>query len=497
MNHKVLYYMSALLLFCALQTKQPSQPVAIDEYEKIMFEWTRTWAEVLQTVKAKHYQISSPDKAMVKALDAFVNGLDPHSNFLDSETYKSMLDMTKGEFFGIGIVINNTRKTKDKYLMVVETIADGPAEKAGIQQYDKIIEIEDKPLEGMTTEEATRMLKGEKGTKVTIKILRENATDLLTFTLTRDVVKDQQSLCFYIPSKDIYYLSLTMFAQNSAQQLATLLTKTQEQDPKGIVLDLRNNSGGLLTSALDIAGLFLDKGSVVATTIDNTGKQTEEYKTSRQPIANRAIPICLLINNYTASAAEILAGTLKYHADVNDQKNPLMIFLVGTTTFGKGSVQEIIPISNNSALKLTIALYFLPNNIPVQGVGIAPDIVVERCLPPTEQMTWLTESYGRENTLDNYIKVPQKNGQPEENVEKNKKKNNDDDNKNAKKRWQERVQKMLQQDNQLKEAINVLLLVDYAQKQAPDLITNRTNALTYLKQVHTLHDNLDVQEVTL
>lgn len=459
-----------------------------NSYDKTMFEWTKTWAEVMHLVKEKHYQISHPDKAMIKAIDMFLNTLDPHSNFLDPETYKSMIESTTGEFHGVGIMINNMRKTKDKFLTIVETISNGPAEKVGIKQYDKIVEINGKPLEGMTTEQATSLLKGPKNSTVLLKIIREGTNDMLSFTVTRDVIKEQQSLCFYIKNKDVYYLSLSMFAENSATQLEQLLKKTHEKKCKGLILDLRNNSGGLLNSAIDIAGLFLDEGSIVVETRNMHNEKTEIYKTSRKPISNRNIPLVILINNYTASAAEILAGCLKIHAEKNVGKSPLLIFIVGTTTFGKGSVQEVIPVGHNSAIKLTTRLYFLPYNTVVQGVGIKPDISIERYLPPSEQVLWLAETYGHENMLENFIKI-----------EPTKQKKDLQKNKNipSEKKWDSKLKQMLAQDNQLKEAINILLLVSNAQQYLPDLIINRINGLAYLHGNYITQDEIDIVEVKL
>src|SRR5438105_3542457 len=209
-------YISFIILFNVYAHKNMTPPKPLDSFDQILFEWTGTWAQVAQLAKDRHYSINSIEKAMVAGIDAFVGALDPHSGFMDKEKYNAILESTSGEFYGIGVVINNMRSSKDKFLNIVETIPDGPASKSGVLQYDKIIEIDEKPLEGMSTQEATKLLKGKKGTTVTIKILREGSLDLLTFTITRDVVKEQQSLCFYLKEKNVYYLSLSMFAENSA-----------------------------------------------------------------------------------------------------------------------------------------------------------------------------------------------------------------------------------------------------------------------------------------
>ncbi len=244
-----------------------------------------------------------------------------------------MLEMTSGEFCGVGIVIDNMRKKKDIHLTLIDNIPEGPADKAGILPMDKIVEVNGQILEGEATEKVISQIKGERNSTVNVKIMRENNPDLLSFDLVRDVVKEQHSLSFHIKSHDISYLSLSMFTDSAAKQIAELLKKSHQHNYKGLILDLRNNSGGLLTSAIDIAGLFLKKGSLVATTKDKNDKETDRYLTKRTPIAQRHLPIFILINNYTASAGEILAGALKIHSD---SSNDYLVFLVGTKTFGKG-----------------------------------------------------------------------------------------------------------------------------------------------------------------
>lgn len=460
----------------------------IPDYDQTMFDWSRTWAEVMHLVKQKHYKVSNPAKSMSRAIDAFLNDIDPHSNFLDAQSYQSMTQTMSGTFDGIGVMIDNTRKTKDKLLTVVETIPNGPADKAGLKQYDKIIEIEDKALEGMTTEQATNLLKGPKGSVVNIKIMREGQTEIVPFKITRDAIKDHVSLSFYIKNHGIYYVSLTMFTHNAAQQLKKVLTLINSTGSKALILDLRNNSGGLLSSAIDIAGLFLDHSSVVAVTKNKNQQETEQYKTVHEPIANHATPIFILINNYTASAAEILAGCLRVHADHKSQKEPLLVFLVGTPSFGKGSVQEVIPVSNNCAIKLTTSLYFLPENTPVQAVGITPDFIVRRCPTPSEQMTWFTDTYGRESALENHIQIgeakkPDTAKAPTE--------------KTSLDRWHERIKLMLQTDNQLKETINLVAILANAHLHMPHLVNDRQKALAYLQQNYISHETLDIEELKI
>jgi len=479
-------------LECPEKNSTTTTIVTDQEYDTVIFDWSRTWSEVMQLVKQKHYKITNPADGMSKAIDAFLNNLDAHSNFLDQKTYKNMMETTSGEFYGIGIVIDNTRKPKDKFLTIVDILPDGPADKANLQQYDKIVEANGKPLEGLTTEEIIALLKGERGSQVTIKILREGQQDLLSFTLTRDVVKEQTSLSFYIKNYNICYLSLTMFTDTAAKIIQQLLEKGTQHAYKGLILDLRNNSGGLLTSVIDIASLFLEKGSLVVLTKDKHNKEIERYTTTRAPV-HAHLPIFILINNFTASAAEILAGCLKIHAEQTKAGNNL-VFLVGTTTFGKGSVQEVIPVSNNSAVKLTTSLYFFSDHSTIQGAGIVPDFIVERCLPPTEQMQWFVKNYGRESNLDHYIQVGEQQNMEEKKTDQ-KTEQKTEQKKDAGTRWLERAKEMLQNDNQLRAAITLANILDTARKNSPDTIKTRQSARTYLEQNYVGAQVMEIEEI--
>ena len=495
MKRKLLF-----LIFCiysvALSDPNLEKPKKLtpQELDQMVYNWSRTFAEAMQLANKKHYDVEKNfEEAMVKGMDAFLSSLDKHSGLLGPKAYKAMLESTSGEFYGIGIVIDNTRKPKDKFLTIVDTIANGPSDKIGIRPLDKIIEIAGKPLEGMSTEEATTLLKGPRNSKVHIKVLRENYPDLISFDITRDVVKEQNSTSFHIKDQNIYYISLNMFTENAVKQIEKILKHSSEHPYKGLILDLRNNSGGLLTAAIDIAGLFLDKGSLVVVTKDRDDKVIERYVTKRNPVANNTIPIFILINNYTASAAEILAACLKSHSEQDAIKNPnnprSQVFLLGTTSFGKGSVQEVIPISNNCAAKITTSLYF-PNNLQIQGIGIEPDFVVERMLPLTEQMQWFTKYYGREKSHGKYIKTASS-----EQARQTNNKENDDKNKPT--RWADRVKDMLQNDNQLREAISLINSLNEYKSMCPDKVCNRTKAVAHLKQNHLTNETLDIEEVRI
>jgi len=501
-RHARNFYSMVFVTLCAafsfsLNPKQEEKETnkKTTNFDEAIYNWTRTFAEVIQLAKEKHYKIADPEECMIKAIDAFLTQLDPHSSFLDPKTYKAIQESTSGEFFGIGIVIDNTRQAKDKFLTVIDTIPEGPADKAGVLPYDKIIEIDDAILDGMTTDQATVKLKGERNTKVVVKVLREGKTDPLTFTITRDVIKEQSSLCFYIKEHDVYYISLSTFSENSVRQIKELLLQSAKNGSRALILDLRNNSGGLLNAAVEIASLFLDKDSLVVTTKDKTGAETDRYATTSEPIARGEMPIFILVNNYTASAGEILAGCLQAHAQEQSQKakgkiqKHLMVFVVGTHSFGKGSVQEVVPVSNECAAKITTSLYFLPNGKTVQGVGIEPDFVIDRQFQAPEQVLWFNKNYGRERSLTNYIKIydePKEEKEPSSHEDATKKKS-----------WGERMRQQLSTDNQLKSTLTLINIFDTAKTNCPANVSTREKAIKFLRSNYVTGEQIVMEEVTI
>lgn len=481
-----------LCLFVISNNTEDHKP----SYDEIAFNWSRSLAEVVQMVGDKHFKVPEPDTCWTEAINAYLMCLDPHSGFLSPDSYKEIVRSTSGSFGGIGVVIDNTRQSKEKYLTIIDVIPGGPADKQGIIPLDKFVEIDGHTIEGMSTEEATAKLKGTIDTTVEVKLLREKHPDLITVTITRDIIKEQNSLCFYIPDHKIYYLSLNMFTQNAIKQIEELLKKSEDHPYKGLILDMRFNTGGLLNAAIDIIGLFLPNHSLVVQTKGKDNQHIKDYMTMREPIVNNALPIFILINNYTASAAEILAGCLQQHSIQLSEKNDphqIMVFLVGTRTFGKGSVQEIIPVSNNSAVKLTTALYYLPGGVSIQGVGIEPDFIINRMLPQTEQMKWFTKSHGYEKSLPNSIQTEQSKKHKEE------EKKQDEKNKEEEKikRWSLRMQEGLAHDNQFKAAITLINMYDIIKTCFPTKASNRSAIYDLLKQTFLCDQTITLQEVKI
>jgi carboxyl-terminal processing protease len=460
------------------------QPAPKDDFDTAIYNWTRTFAETINLTKQRHYKTDNPEECMIKAIDAFLNCLDKHSAFLDPKTYKMIMDATSGEFYGIGVVIDNTRQTKDKYLTIIDVIPEGPADKAGLKSMDKIVEIDDKALEGMTTDEATARIKGPRDSKVQIKVMRDKNQNVLSFDIARDLINEQNTLAFYLEDQNICYLLLNSFSDNALKQLEKLIELSKKKEYKALILDLRNNLGGLLTSAIDIAGIFLDKGTHIVSSRNKDNKETDRYVTRREPLVKNPPPIFILINNYTASAAEILAGCLRIHSE--EGKNNLQVFIVGSKSHGKGSVQEVIPISNNCAIKLTTSLYYFSNGITVQGSGLEPDFTIERTYPPTEQMEWYTKNYGHESSSSNYLK-------PHDFKEEKK------EEKSSKpepvKNWSDRAKENLQTDNQFIEAINLVNLFYLGKSTCKIPMKTRKESLDFMKKNFITNEKIKFTEI--
>lgn len=457
----------------------------LPDYDKVIFQWSKSFAEVVHVINKKYHESINPEKAMINAINAFMNTLDPHSSFMDPKSYKDIIETTQGEFYGIGVIIDYMKENDQEFLKIIDTVPAGPADKAGIRADDLIVQVNNESLKGMSVEEIIAKLKGKKNTEVHIKIKRANNSELLSFTLKRDVVKEQDALCYYFKDHAIYYLSLRMFTENSVKQLEQLLKKCQ-QTTKGLILDLRNNSGGLLSAVVDIAGLFLPRNSLVVITKERERKV--DYKTAREPISNCSMPIFILINNFTASAAEILAGCLQYHSETNNKISS--VFLVGSKTFGKGSVQEVIPINNDCAAKVTTSLYYLPNNISIQSTGIEPDFIIEQRLAPTKEMQWFNKFFGYESSLKNAIKnkdmptLTQKDDTLTESKEKEKS-------------WQEKKQEQIGSDYLILSTLRLIEMYSMAKKAYPHELASRNDTVSFLRKNYITSDTLNMEEVTI
>lgn len=326
------------------------------------YENLKVFTEVLSIVKKTYVEDVKIKDLIYGAIKGMMSSLDPHSGFMSPDAYKEMQVDTRGEFGGLGIQIG----LKDGALTVIAPIEDTPAYKAGIKSGDRIIKIGEQGTKDMSLMDAVNKMRGPKDTTVSITIMREGWKEPETFSLKRDIIKIK-SVKYRKLDPEIGYIKITQFQEQTAADLSAALTKLSEEKTDSLVLDLRNNPGGLLNSAVDVASHFLPKDKLVVYIKDRAGERIE-YKTGGVKSYHEKPVMIVLVNQGSASASEIVAGALKdWHRAV----------ILGVQTFGKGSVQSVIPLSDGSGLRLTTARYYTPNGTSIQSTGINPDIVVK------------------------------------------------------------------------------------------------------------------------
>ncbi len=296
------------------------------------------------------------------ALKGMLRSLDSHSQFMDPPSYKEMKVDTEGQFGGLGIEIT----MQDNVLTVVSPIEDTPAFDVGLQPNDKIVRIEGKTTKNMTLMEAVKKLRGKPGTKVTINILRPETHEFLEISIIRAIIKIQSVKGVKMLADGIGYIRLTQFQEKSSKELENAMNDLEKEGMKGLILDLRSNPGGLLNEAIAVADKFIGGGKMIVSTKGRIVSQNREYRAS-STATHPDITLIVLVNGGSASASEIVAGAVK------DWRRGI---LLGTKTFGKGSVQSVFPLKDGSALRLTTAKYFTPSGICIHKVGIEPDIEV-------------------------------------------------------------------------------------------------------------------------
>lgn len=323
----------------------------------------RTFARVLEQIRASYVEEVDDKTLLENAIRGMLGELDPHSSYLDEKDFSDLQSVTSGEFGGLGIEVG----MEDGFVKVISPIDDTPASRAGIEAGDTIIKLGDKSVQGMSLDEAVGIMRGKSGEALKLTILRKNVDQPLEITLVRDAIK-VRSVKQKILEPGYAYVRIAQFQANTAEDLNKAIITLKKEGPlQGLVLDLRNNPGGLLESAVEVSDAFLNQGLIVYTK-GRAANSNLRYSSEPGDILDGA-PIVVLVNDGTASAAEIVAGAL--------QDNHRAIIL-GTNSFGKGSVQTVIPISETKAIKLTTALYYTPSGRSIQAEGIKPDIVDER-----------------------------------------------------------------------------------------------------------------------
>lgn len=356
-----------LLLFVATLCIPMGSLAATDDSK---FDSLKRFSQVLDIVE-RFYVKDTPRKDLINgAIKGMLQGLDPHSTFMNPEEYKEMQETTTGEFFGVGIEIS----MENNQVIVVTPIEDTPAFRAGVQSGDIILSINGQPTQELSLQEVVTRIRGPKGSPVELNLLHSDSKSPQTISIVRDAIP-LVSVKSKVLEEGYQWIRLTRFSDRTTQELTEALDEANKKNTlKGIVLDLRNNPGGLLDQAVSVSDTFLKSGNIVSI----RGRQdstVREFKATEKK-SDITVPMVVLVNAGSASASEIVAGALR------DQKRALIL---GERTFGKGSVQNIIPLSDGSGLKITIALYYTPNGSSIQAEGIVPDLEIPFEPPRAEE----------------------------------------------------------------------------------------------------------------
>jgi carboxyl-terminal processing protease len=325
------------------------------------YEELKVFSEALSIVRKNYVDEKTPKDLIYGAIKGMINSLDPHSGFMTPEQYKEMQVDTKGEFGGLGIQIG----IKEGMLTVIAPIDDTPAYRAGIKAGDKIIKINDEFTKDLSLQDAVTRMRGIPSTSVMITILREGWKETKDFTIVREIIKIK-SVKSKLLEDGIGYLKVSQFQESTASDLSKAIVKLKEEGMSSLILDLRNNPGGLLNSAVEVTSLFVPSNKMVVFIKDKKGEKVEYL--SEKSDEDFSQQMIVIVNEGSASASEIVAGALK---DWN------RAVIIGTQTFGKGSVQSVIPLNDGSALRLTTSIYFTPKGTSIQTTGITPDIEVK------------------------------------------------------------------------------------------------------------------------
>nr|WP_229802761.1 S41 family peptidase [Halioglobus pacificus] len=336
---------------------------AVEEQSRLPLDELRTFADVFNQIRSGYVEEIDDSTLLEYAIQGMLTGLDPHSSYLSRDAFQDLQTSTTGEFSGLGLEVN----MEDGYVKIIAPIDGSPAADAGLQTGDIIIKLGSVPVKGMSLNEAIELMRGPKGSEIELTVGRPGDGQPFTVTLKRDTIKVASVRQRFL-EPGYGYIRIAQFQSNTGADVQSSLQKlAKEQSLKGLVLDLRNNPGGVLRASVDVAGLFMEGGTVVYTEGRLPNSDTS-YDASEED-ASKGVPLIVLINGGSASASEIVAGALQDNARA---------VIMGTPSFGKGSVQTVMPISESRAVKLTTALYFTPNGRSIQAEGIDPDVFVER-----------------------------------------------------------------------------------------------------------------------
>lgn len=329
------------------------------EGEKSRLASLAKFTRVLATIEKYYVDDIKIDDIIKKSIEGLLTNLDAHSSYLDEKHFKDLKIQTEGEFGGLGITVGQ----KDGALTVIAPMEGTPADKAGIKAGDIILKINKQSTLNMTIDEAVNLMRGKPSTGIELTVVREGETKPLTISIVRDIIKIESVYSKIIENENILYVRVVNFDKNIVGDVQDAITKNK--NVKGIVLDLRNNPGGLLNQAVGLVDIFIDEGIIVSQK-GRVESENAEYKATKSG-TNTKLPLVVLVNGGSASASEIVSGALQDHKRA---------IIIGEKTFGKGSVQAVLPVVDNEAIRLTIARYYLPSGRTIQAEGVTPDIVV-------------------------------------------------------------------------------------------------------------------------
>ncbi|HKQ29270.1 MAG TPA: S41 family peptidase [Burkholderiales bacterium] len=375
-------------------------------------EELRAFTEVFGAIKTNYVEPVEDKKLITEAINGMLTGLDPHSAYLDQEAFKELQVGTQGQFGGLGIEVG----MEDGFVKVISPIEDTPAFKAGIKPNDLIIKLDETPVKGMSLNDAVKRMRGKPNTTITLTISRKGESAPVVVTLTRAVIR-VQSVKSKIIEPGYGWVRVSQFQEATTENMVRQLSQMFKDNPglKGLVLDLRNDPGGLLHGAVAISSAFLPAKTLVVSTDGRAEDAKKKFYASPDdyargsrgedvlkslPQAIKTVPMVVLVNGGSASASEIVAGALQDHKRAT---------VIGTQTFGKGSVQTIMPLGNNTAIKLTTARYYTPGGRSIQALGIKPDILVE---DPSDTMTRVREADLTRHLNNSQAKAEEKKGEP-------------------------------------------------------------------------------------
>ena len=407
------------------------QDTGILDDAKELFNQIQLFADSITLISTDYVEPVKVKDLVYGAIRGMMDTLDGYSQFLDPESFQEITEETKGEFGGVGIEVG----IREGILTVIAPIEDTPAFEAGIQTGDKIVKIDEEVTRDMTLDDAVKMLRGEPGTEVVITVIREETEEILDFKIKRAIIKLKSITKAEIIEEDIAYVKIEEFQERTARDLRTNIKDLMKQGASSLIIDIRNNPGGLLDASVESADEFLAPGMMIVYTEGRDPEKRTEFKSKKRSDFD-GLDMVVLVNKGSASASEIFAGAIK------DNKRGVV---VGVTTFGKGSVQTVIPLKDKSALRLTTAAYFSPSGRCIREKGIEPDIYVEKKKLREKKVEKDKEQEKKEEL---FKKVKTDDRKP--------KKKKDDKKQEEEKPEEKKVDERLLKDNQLQTAVSIL-----------------------------------------